>query len=372
MNLKQPYRIIISGGGTGGHIFPALAIANEFKSRHTDAEILFVGATGRMEMTRVPEAGYKIIGLWISGLQRKLTLSNLSFPLKLITSYFKARNIIKRFKPNIVIGTGGYASGPIMLAAAKNKIPSLIQEQNSYAGLTNKNLGAKVQRVCVAYPHMEKYFPKEKVMFTGNPVRKDIIDLEAKREKALMSFAFDTNAKTLLIIGGSLGAKTINESVLGDIDKLIDSKVQVIWQTGKSYFESVKAQIASKDLRKIRIHDFLKQMDLAYAASDVVVSRAGALAISELCLAKRPAILVPSPNVAEDHQTKNAMALVNEQAAIMIKDAQANSTLINEALKLMHDEASCKKLAANIYKLAKPEATKQIVDEIEKLIIQQP
>lgn len=353
-------------------MFPALAIANEFKSRYANAEILFVGATGRMEMTRVPEAGYRIIGLWISGLQRKLTLSNLSFPLKLITSYFKARSIIKRFKPNIVIGTGGYASGPIMLAATKNKIPSLIQEQNSYAGLTNKNLGAKVQRVCVAYPHMEKYFPKEKVMFTGNPVRKDISDLEAKREKALVSFAFDRNAKTLLIMGGSLGAKTINESVLGDIDKLIDAKVQVIWQTGKSYFESVKAQVANKDLRKIRIHDFLKQMDLAYAASDVVVSRAGALAISELCLARRPAILVPSPNVAEDHQTKNAMALVSEQAAVMVSDAKAGATLIDEALKLLHDEVSCKKLAANIYKLAKPEATKHIVDEIEKLIVQQP
>ncbi len=240
MSNKQPYRLIISGGGTGGHIFPALAIANAFKDRHPDAEILFVGAEGRMEMTRVPEAGYKIIGLWISGLQRNLTLSNLSFPVKLIASYFKAKRIIKNFKPHVVIGTGGYASGPIMLAAIKNKIPSLIQEQNSYAGLTNKRLGKKVQKVCVAYPGMEKYFPAEKLIFTGNPVRKDIINLEVKREKALVQFVFDVNVKTLLILGGSLGARTINESVLANIDKLIDAKVQVVWQTGKLYYRKCK------------------------------------------------------------------------------------------------------------------------------------
>jgi len=365
---KQSYRLIISGGGTGGHVFPALAIANAFKDRHPDAEILFVGAEGRMEMTRVPEAGYKIIGLWISGLQRSLTLSNLSFPVKLIASYFKAKRIIKNFKPHVVIGTGGYASGPIMLAAIKNKIPSLIQEQNSYAGLTNKRLGKKVQKVCVAYPGMEKYFPAEKLIFSGNPVRKDIINLEVKREKALVQFVFDVNVKTLLILGGSLGARTINESVLANIDKLIDAKVQVIWQTGKLYYESVKAQVSNKDLRKIRIHDFLKQMDLAYAASDVVVSRAGALAISELCLSKRPVILVPSPNVAEDHQTKNAMSLVNENAALMIKDADAGSQLIDTALKLLYDESQCQKLAANIAKLGKPGASGEIVNEIEKLI----
>ena len=360
--------MIISGGGTGGHIFPALAIANTFKERYPDADILFVGAEGRMEMTRVPELGYKIVGLWISGLQRKLTWSNLSFPIKLISSYFKAGKIIKDFKPDVVIGTGGYASGPIMLAATKNKIPSLIQEQNSYAGLTNKRLGQKVQRICVAYPSMEKYFPKAKLIFTGNPVRKDIIDLEAKREKALLQFAFDTKIKTLVILGGSLGARTINESVLAHIDKLIDAKVQVIWQTGRVYYEDVKARVSSKDLRKIRIHDFLKQMDMVYAASDVVISRAGALAISELCLAKRPVILVPSPNVAEDHQTKNAMSLVNEQAAMMIMDVEAGSLLIDAALKLMYDEQQCQKFAANVAKLGKPNATEQIVNEIEKLI----
>ena len=368
MKASQPYRLIISGGGTGGHIFPALAIANEFKYRYPDAEILFVGALGKMEMTRVPEAGYKIIGLWISGLQRKLTLSNLSFPFKLISSYLKARNIIRKFKPHAVIGTGGYASGPIMLASTKNNIPSLIQEQNSYAGLTNKQLASNVQRICVAYPGMENYFPKEKIMFTGNPVRKDIINLDTKREKALSHFAFSSSERTMLILGGSLGARTLNESVLAGIDKLIDAKVQVIWQTGKMYYESVKAQVQNKDLRRIRIHDFLKQMDLAYATSDVVISRAGALAISELCLAKRPCILVPSPNVAEDHQTKNAMSLVNESAAIMIKDADARESLISESLKLLYDENRCDKLKENISRLARPGATEDIVDEIEKII----
>ena len=255
--------MIISGGGTGGHIFPALAIANEFRDRYPDAEILFVGAQGKMEMTRVPEAGYKIIGLWISGLQRKLTLSNLSFPFKLISSYLKAGSIVKRFKPHVVIGTGGYASGPIMLASTKNNIPSLIQEQNSYAGLTNKQLGSKVQRVCVAYSGMENFFPKEKVMFTGNPVRKDISNLDSKKDKALNHFAFSKNERTLLVLGGSLGARTINESILSGIDKLIDAQVQVIWQTGKMYYESIKAQVQDKDLRRIRLHDFLKQMDLS-------------------------------------------------------------------------------------------------------------
>ncbi|MBK5280035.1 MAG: undecaprenyldiphospho-muramoylpentapeptide beta-N-acetylglucosaminyltransferase [Bacteroidia bacterium] len=368
MGIKQPYRLIISGGGTGGHIFPALAIANEFRDRHPDAEILFVGAHGKMEMTRVPEAGYKIIGLWISGLQRKMTLSNLLLPFKLISSYIKAASIVRRFKPDAVIGTGGYASGPIMLASTRRKIPSLIQEQNSYAGLTNKQLGNKVQKICVAYAGMENYFPKEKVLLTGNPVRKDILNLDSKKDKGLNHFGFSEKDRTLLILGGSLGARTINESVLGGIDMLIDARVQVIWQTGKMYYESVKAQVQDKDLRKIRILDFLKQMDLAYAASDVVVSRAGALAISELCVARRPCILVPSPNVAEDHQTKNAMALVNEDAAVMIKDSEAKDSLVNESLKLLFDEHRCNKLKENMSRLAKPHAAKDIVTEIEKII----
>jgi UDP-N-acetylglucosamine--N-acetylmuramyl-(pentapeptide) pyrophosphoryl-undecaprenol N-acetylglucosamine transferase len=268
-----------------------------------------------------------------------------------------------------VIGTGGYASGPILLAATSNKIPSLVQEQNSYAGLTNKRLGEKVQKVCVAYPGMEKYFPKSKIIFTGNPVRKDIIDLDSKKEQGNNHFGLSDNERTLLILGGSLGARTINESVLEGIDKLIDSNVQVIWQTGKFYYESIKSQVQSKDLRRIRIHDFLKQMDLAYAASDVVISRAGALSISEICLAKRPCILVPSPNVAEDHQTKNAMTLVKEGAARMIKDRDAKSSLVSESLKLVYDKQACNSLRDNIARLGKPRATEDIVDEIEKLIV---
>ena len=368
MAAGQPYRIIISGGGTGGHVFPAIAIANTFKERHPDADILFVGATGRMEMTRVPEAGYKIVGLWISGLHRRLTLLNLAFPFKLISSYFKARSIVRSFKPHAVVGTGGYASGPMMLAAASCKIPSLIQEQNSYAGLTNRRLGQKVQIVCVAYSGMEKYFPKEKLTVTGNPVLQDILDLDSKRLLALNHFAFIPGQKTLLIMGGSLGARTINQCILNGLDKLIDGQVQVIWQTGKIYYESVKAQIENKDLRRVRVFDFLMQMDLAYAAADVVVSRAGALSISELCLAKRPAILVPSPNVAEDHQTKNAMALVNEEAAILISDEEAQEKLVVEALKLLHDDKRCIKLRENMGRLGKPNAALEIVEKIEKLI----
>ncbi len=368
LNGKQPYRLIISGGGTGGHIFPAISIANKFVERHPDAEILFVGAKGRMEMTRVPEAGYKIIGLWISGLQRKLTWSNLLFPFKLLSSYFTAGKIVKRFKPNAVVGTGGYASGPIMLAATRNKIPALIQEQNSYAGLTNKQLANKVQRVCVAYNGMEKYFPEDKLIFTGNPVRKDILDTESKRDRSIVHFGFSPNKRTLLVLGGSLGSKTINESILLGIDKLIDSEVQVIWQTGKIYFENIKTQVKGKDLKRIRINDFLNQMDLAYAAADVVISRSGALAISELCLSKRPSILVPSPNVAEDHQTKNAVALVDIDAAVLVRDTDARGILVDEALKLIFDLQRCETLSQNIVSLAKPNATDEIVNEIEKLI----
>ncbi len=336
--------------------------------RHPDAEILFVGASGRMEMTRVPEAGYKIVGLWISGLQRRLTLSNLAFPFKLLASFFKARSIVKGFKPDAVVGTGGYASGPIMLAATGRRIPAVIQEQNSYAGLTNKRLGKKADRICVAYAGMEKYFPKEKIVFTGNPVRQDISSLDAKRDQALRHFEFNPSAKTLLILGGSLGARTINESVMEGIDQLVDAQVQVIWQTGKMYYESLRSQLMSKDLRRIRIFDFLKQMDLAYAASDVVVSRAGALSISELCIARRAAILVPSPNVAEDHQTHNAEALVANDAALLIKDSDAKAVLISEALRLVSDESRCSSLRTNIGRMGKPNATEDIVNEIEKLI----
>ena len=322
-----------------------------------------------MEMTRVPEAGYKIIGLWISGLQRKFAISNFLLPFKLISSYFRARSIVKEFNPDAVIGTGGYASGPIMLAATSKRIPSLLQEQNSYAGITNKRLGSKVNVVCVAYPNMGNYFPKEKVILTGNPVRKDILDINSKRTLAQDHFGLNSNGKTLLILGGSLGARTINESILAGLDQLVDGKVQVLWQTGKIYFEDVKRSVANRDMKNIHVHDFVKQMDLAYACADVVVSRAGALSISEISLAKKPCILVPSPNVAEDHQTKNALSLSNEHAAVTIKDAEARTKLVSEALKLIYDEQRCAALTENIARFGKPNAAEEIVNEIEKLIV---
>lgn len=368
MYIKEQYRLIISGGGTGGHIFPAVAIANEFRERYPESEILFVGAQGRMEMTRVPEAGYKIIGLWISGLQRRLTLSNLLFPLKVIVSYFRARSIVKSFRPHAVIGTGGFASGPIMMAATGAKVPTVIQEQNSFAGLTNKQVAGKASKICVAYEGMEKYFPKDKIVVTGNPVRKDILTVADKRNSALTHFGFDGGIKTLLIVGGSLGARTINESILAGIPKLIEANIQVIWQTGKGYYDSYKSQLGKYNLQKVRVQDFVREMDLAYAVADVVVSRSGAIAVSEICIAKKAVILVPSPNVAEDHQTKNAEALVNKNAAKMIKDKEALEKLVDAALNLMLDEQQANKLRENIAQLARPDATKDIVDEIEKLI----
>lgn len=359
---------MISGGGTGGHIFPAVAIANEFRERYPQSEILFVGAEGRMEMTRVPEAGYKIIGLWISGLQRKLTLSNLMFPVKLIVSLFKARRIVKDFRPDVVVGTGGYASGPIMIAATRAHIPSLIQEQNSFAGLTNKQVADKATRICVAYEGMERYFPKEKIVLTGNPVRKDILSVGEKRIAARTHFGFDHTTKTLLIIGGSLGAKTINEAIVAGIDKIIKSGIQVIWQTGKGYYDQYKGSLNGLDLKRIRVQDFVKEMDLAYAAADLVISRSGALAVSEICIAGKACILVPSPNVAEDHQTKNAMALVEKDAAVFVSDKDAASKLVDQALALIHDEGRITRLVENVSRLARPNATRDIVNEIEKII----
>lgn len=367
--IKQPYRIIISGGGTGGHVYPAIAIANAFRHRHPDAEILFVGALGKMEMIRVPEAGYKIVGLWISGLQRSLTLANLKFPFKLIASYWKARSIVRSFRPHVAIGTGGYASGPMMIAATWYKVPTVLQEQNSYAGLTNKQLAGRAGTICVAYPNMDKYFPKEKIVLTGNPVRRDIVNLEGKRTEARRHFGFEDGLRSVLVLGGSGGARTINESILAGLDKMLQANVQLIWQTGKVYYENVREQLAGRNLQRVRVYDFLKEMDMAYAAADVVVSRAGALSISELCLAKKPAVLVPSPNVAEDHQTKNAMALVKEDAAIMIADWQARNTLVEETLKLVADTDRCGVLSERIGRLGKPQAAEEIVYEIEKLLV---
>jgi UDP-N-acetylglucosamine--N-acetylmuramyl-(pentapeptide) pyrophosphoryl-undecaprenol N-acetylglucosamine transferase len=335
---------------------------------YPQSEVLFVGAEGKMEMEKVPQAGYKIEGLWISGFQRRLTASNLAFPLKLISSLVKANKILRRFKPDVIVGVGGFASGPLLYAGTKRNIPALIQEQNSYPGVTNKILGSKVQLICVAYDKMDRFFPKEKIRMTGNPVRKDILDVSDKKERALEFFKFDPDNKVLLVLGGSLGARTINNSIFNQIQMLIDDKIQVIWQTGRIYFEEFQQKMNEYDTSKIRLVPFLMEMELAYAAADVVVSRAGALSVSELCLVKKPVIFVPSPNVAEDHQTKNAMSLTEKDAAIMIKDADAFTALVPEALKLLGDEPKQEKLKTNIAKLARPEATTNIVKEIIGLI----
>ncbi len=357
-------RIIISGGGTGGHIYPAIAIANAIKEITPKAEILFVGAKGRMEMEKVPEAGYAIEGLDIAGLQRKLTLKNLSFPFKVLKSLAQASAIVKNFKPNAVVGVGGYASGPLVFSAARRGVPAVLQEQNSYAGLTNKILSKYVQKICVAYPHMQQYFPASKIQFTGNPVRQDISKLENKRTEALTHFSFSPDKPVLLILGGSLGARTLNESLLADWRKLEDNGVQVIWQCGKFYYEDLKAKLTDQLSASIKLVPFIKEMPLAYAAANVVISRAGALSISELCLAAKPAILVPSPNVAEDHQTKNAMALVKADAAILIKDSEAGAKLIDRVIDLIEDKQGQKKLSENIMKLGKPQAAQEIAHQI--------
>ncbi|MFN0050220.1 MAG: undecaprenyldiphospho-muramoylpentapeptide beta-N-acetylglucosaminyltransferase [Cytophagales bacterium] len=367
-SMPKQLKIIISGGGTGGHIFPAIAIANELKLRNPETEILFVGAEGRMEMEKVPQAGYKIIGLNVAGIQRQLNLKNiiknLQFPFKLIDSLVQARKIIKEFKPNVVIGVGGYASGPILWAAQGKKIPTLIQEQNSFAGITNKILGKKANKICIAYEDVAQYFPKEKIVLTGNPVRKDILHADLLRLPAMLNFKLSAEKKTILVIGGSLGARTINQAIENDINKLIDSGYQLVWQTGKN-FDSTKIKYNGSFF----VSPFIKEMHWAYAAADVIISRAGALSVSELCIIGKPVILVPSPNVSEDHQTKNAMALVNKDAAILVKDADAKGTLVDKVLELLKDESQCDKLSANIKMLEKPKATEEIVDEVLKMIV---
>lgn len=365
---NRPYRVIISGGGTGGHIYPAVAIANQLKEVNPEAEILFVGAKGRMEMTRVPEAGYKIVGLWISGLQRRLTLDNLSFPFKVLSSVRASHKIIRDFKPDAVVGVGGYASGPLLYAATARKVPALIQEQNSYAGITNKLLAKRVDKVCVAYPNMEQFFPAEKLVLTGNPVRSDIMNSQKKRQEALQHFGLIGEKKTILVIGGSLGARTINHSIAAGLEQILQAGYQLIWQTGKAYYAEAQALEEKHKAQDVRAFDFIKRMDLAYAAADIVISRAGALSISELCLAGKPAILVPSPNVAEDHQTKNAMALVQQNAAILVRDAEATEKLVPAALQLAKDEQEQKRLHVNILKMARPNAAADIVNELIGLI----
>lgn len=365
---KKPYRVIISGGGTGGHVYPAIAIANKMREFFPDTQFLFVGAMGKIEMKKVPEAGYEIIGLWISGLQRKLSLKNLMFPIKLLSSMMKAKKIIDNFKPDVVIGVGGYASGPTLKAASRKGIPTLLQEQNSYAGLTNKLLAKKANTICVAYENMDAYFPKEKIVLTGNPVRNDIIEVDKKRDEAIEFFGLDANKKTLFSFGGSLGARTLNESIIKNLQDLIDADVQVIWQIGSFYIEEFIERLKGFDLKNIKYFEFLKEMDLAYAAADVIISRAGALSISEICLTGKPAIFVPSPNVSEDHQTKNAMALVNENAALLVKDKLAERDLVSDALKLLFDEDQQSILSANMKPLGKPNAADNIVKEIISLV----
>jgi UDP-N-acetylglucosamine--N-acetylmuramyl-(pentapeptide) pyrophosphoryl-undecaprenol N-acetylglucosamine transferase len=360
----RPYRFIISGGGTGGHIYPAIAIANELKRRYSDADFLFVGAKDRMEMEKVPQAGYKIEGLWISGIQRNLSLKNLMFPLKLASSIIKAKGIVRKFKPDVAVGTGGYASAPLLRVASMRKVPCLIQEQNSYAGITNKWLKNKVQKICVAYEGMETFFPSEKLVLTGNPVREDLLDISKKRSEAMSFFNLDANKKTLLVLGGSLGARNINTLIDSSLEFLISEGVQVIWQCGKFYEEEYKDRTKGT----VQVHAFLNRMDLAYAAADIIISRAGALSVSELCLVGKPVIFIPSPNVAEDHQTKNARAISEKDAAILLKESEASEKFELVFTELLHSEEKQRTLSANISKLARPNATREIVDEIEKLL----
>lgn len=360
----KPYKVIISGGGTGGHIYPAIAIADELKSRNKQTDILFVGAKDRMEMRKVPEAGYLIKGLWIAGLQRNLSLDNLMLPLKLIKSFRDCRKILKEFKPDVVIGTGGYASAPLVKVASNMNIPCVIQEQNSYAGITNKLLSKKVDKICVAFDGMEKFFPASKIVLTGNPVRKHITSTQINQAKARENFGLHPNKKTLLVLGGSLGAKKINELVKANLELFKELELQVLWQCGQFYIETYK-DLASEE---ICVKAFISDMQFAYAAADVIVSRAGALSVAELCLVGKPCVFIPSPNVAEDHQTKNAQAIVNHSAAMLIKESEVDATFASRFIKLMQSNDTQNQFAENIKKLAKPNATEAIVDVVEKLI----
>ncbi|WP_038032723.1 undecaprenyldiphospho-muramoylpentapeptide beta-N-acetylglucosaminyltransferase [Thermonema rossianum] len=362
--MKQ---VIISGGGTGGHIFPALAIADALKARFPSIDIFFIGAKNRMEMERVPKAGYPIEGLDIVGIQRRLTLRNLQVPVKLWKSYRRASQIIAEKKPDIVIGVGGYASAPTLLAAIRAGVPTLIQEQNSYAGLTNRWLGKYAQKICVAYPDMEAFFPAEKIVYTGNPVRQDILRLPPRTE-ALQALGLKDGAPVLLVMGGSLGARVINESIQAQIRRFADNRIQVIWQTGKHFIEKARQAVEEQQASEwVHPMAFIERMDHAYSAADLIISRAGALSISELCIVGKPAILVPSPYVAEDHQTKNAMALVHRQAAKIISEAQAPAFLVSDALALLHSPAERALLSENIRRLARPKATEHIVQCIIQL-----
>ncbi|MBA4746155.1 MAG: undecaprenyldiphospho-muramoylpentapeptide beta-N-acetylglucosaminyltransferase [Muricauda sp.] len=358
------YRFILSGGGTGGHIYPAVAIANELKKRFPDAEFLFVGAKDKMEMEKVPQAGFEIKGLWISGIQRKLTLKNLMFPFKLISSLLEARKIVKQFKPHVAIGTGGFASGPLLRMAESLGVPCVLQEQNSFAGITNKLLAGKADKICVAYDGMERFFPKEKIVKTGNPIRTDLVDVKENKQEASNFFGLDGNKKTVLVLGGSLGARRINQLIEKELGFFEEQGLQVLWQCGKLYYEEYK----KFESGTVKVLAFVNRMDLAYAAADVIISRAGAGSVSELCLVGKPVIFIPSPNVAEDHQTQNAKALVAKDAAIMLREVELDAEFEKRFLGLMDSKEAQDKLGENIKKMAMPKATEHIVDEIVKLL----
>ena len=361
-------KFIISGGGTGGHIFPAIAIAKELQRQFPDAEFLFVGAQGKIEMEKVPEAGFQIEGLWISGLQRKLSIDNLAFPFKLISSLWKARKILKAFEPNIVIGVGGFASGPTLWMANMLNIPTLIQEQNSYPGITNRALAKKVRKICVAYDTLDKFFPKGKIVKTGNPIRQEMIQIKGKREKAANFFGLNASQKTVLFVGGSLGALAINETLNKQVEKLLDEGLQVIWQTGKYYFEKAQATEKHINNNKLVVKAFIREMDLAYAIGDIIVSRAGAIAISEISAVGKPAIFVPLPTAAEDHQRMNAMALVENQAAELVLNKETDQKLIDATIALAQDVEKQKVLSENILKMAIIDADKRIANVIKQII----
>jgi UDP-N-acetylglucosamine--N-acetylmuramyl-(pentapeptide) pyrophosphoryl-undecaprenol N-acetylglucosamine transferase len=360
----RTYKFILSGGGTGGHIYPAIAIANELKSRFPDADILFVGAQDKMEMQKVPQAGYPIKGLWIAGLQRRLTFDNALFPVKLLSSLLKSRQIIKQFKPDVVIGTGGFASGPLLQMANSAGIPTVIQEQNSYPGITNKLLSNKANAICVAYEKLERFFPKEKIVLTGNPVRQDLIAIDGKRAEGIAYFKLDPNKKTILILGGSLGARRVNQLIEKELEFFASQKVQLLWQCGKLYFEEYQKY----NSENVQVMAFIERMDLVYAAADIVISRAGASSVSELCIVGKPVIFIPSPNVAEDHQTKNAKSVADKNGAILIRETDLDTTFEATFSDLIANENKQVELSQNIKNLALPNATKAIVEEIIKLI----
>ena len=369
MQHKEPnIKILISGGGTGGHVFPAIAIAEALKAKLQNAEFLFVGAKGRMEMEKVPAAGYKIEALPIAGFQRRLTMKNVSFFFKLIISLRKARKIIRNFQPDVVIGVGGYASGPVLRVASKRKIPTLIQEQNSFPGITNRILARSVDRICVAYDNMDRFFPKEKIYVTGNPVRQNVVEMKAGREDAAQYFGLNPDRKIVLAMGGSLGARSVNQGIHNALEQFQENEVQIIWQTGKHYIEQAQEAVNKGLTRLIHVTDFISRMDLAYAAADLIVSRAGAIAISEIQAVGKPAVFVPSPNVAENHQYKNAMALVNYHAAKLVEDKNAPENLGKEIITLINDEKELRKLNDNIAKLAKTGAANTIAGVVIDMI----